>query len=310
MIRTISTMSLLSVLALTGCESSPHREKITLYDVPQLPSYQAGDTYIFDDGSVEKVVSTQGELIHWESHGGAMSFTRHRNFIIPKLQWETHQKRVTNQYSGEKHLLWPLQQGKSAFLSTIVAVQDKPSPGTKSYIHHWRCHVEEAVRIEVAAGRFETQKIECRRTSVMGRWMQTRTWYYAPSVGHYVFQQDEYAPTKYRRHLKRRREMVAAIPSDLHRSGGGNGAEHHFQQSLEAIPSGETSEWTDPHDRHGRKITLLRTFQTVTGRFCRDYRMERRGSSHLQQFQGTACRSDRGRWQIAVARPALPREEM
>jgi hypothetical protein len=286
MYRSVSVAVL--ILLLSGCGSTPQRQAITLGSAPQLPDYRVGDTFIFSDGSVEKVVGIRGERVEWESRGGAFRYTSYRNFIVPKLQWESEERRVTLHYSGDHDLLWPLQQGRSAYLSTIVSVSEQGGMSAKQYLQSWRCQVEGGYRIEVAAGTFDTQRVECQRTTLMGRWMQTRIWYYAPAVGHYVLREDEYAPTNSRRHIERRKEQ-------------------HFQQAMEQLRSGEESEWRDEADRYSRKIRLLRSFRTAAGQYCRDYQMARRDDGRMQHYQGSACRGGDGQWRIAIARPGAGR---
>ncbi len=292
------------LLLLQGCGADAALKPTQLVVHSELPRYQVGDTFIFSDSSVEKVAAVRGERVEWEARGGAFHYTTYRNFILPKLQWETETRRAVVQYSGAQDLLWPLQQGASEYFSTIVAVSEKPATSAKRYMQSWRCKVGGAYRIEVAAGSFDTQQVECDRTTLMGRWMQTRTWYYAPAVGHYVLQLDEYAPTNYRRHIKKRRELVALIPSDQHLTTTGAGSpEQHFQQSLETLQAGERSEWRDERDRHSREVVLNRTFRTTAGGYCREYQMKRRDDGRIQQYQGTACRDEDGYWRVAIARP-------
>ncbi len=294
---------LLIGVVLSGCGTTPGKRPVNFEVVSQLPQYRVGDTFIFDDGNVEKVVAIRGEKVDWESRGGNFRYTTYRNFVVPKLQWETEKKRVTLQYSQDRDILWPLQEGGSAYLSTIISVHDRINQGSKSYIQSWRCGVEGSYRIEVAAGTFDTRKVECQRSTLTGKWMQTRIWYYAPSVGHYVLREDEYAPTSSRRHIERRRELMAVIPSDQQFASGPNSPELHFQQTLESFRSGEESEWRDEQDRYSRRIRMMRSFRTTEGHYCREYQMKRRDDGRFQDYQGTACRGEDGRWRIAVARP-------
>ncbi|MBT4330096.1 MAG: hypothetical protein HOD58_09245 [Gammaproteobacteria bacterium] len=299
---------LLMTPLLSGCGSTPELKPTTLATAAVLPQYRAGDTFLFSDGSVEKVTAVRGDKVDWESRGGAFRYTTYRNFILPKQQWETDKKRVTVQYSGDRNLFWPLRKGQSEYLSTVVSVNEKPGLSSKSYIQSWRCQVGGSYRVEVAAGSFDTQRIECDRSTLMGRWMQTRIWYYAPEVGHYVLQEDEYAPTSIRRHTERRKELVALMPSDLHLSAGGiDSPEHHFQQALETLRSGEQSEWRDSEDRYARTVLLKRSFRTQQGQYCREYVMKRRDDGRIQHYQGSACRGEAGVWRIAVARPGQQR---
>jgi len=298
-------MLLLSIFILSGCVSTPpmpEMKKGYLTQPATLPQYRAGDTFIFSDGSVEKVIAVRGEKVDWESRGGAFRYTTYRNFILPKQQWETETKEVVVQYSGERNILWPLKSGESEYFPTTVVVNDKVNFSKKSYLQSWRCQVGGIYKITLKAGIFDVQKIECDRNTLMGRWMQTRSWFYAPALGHYVLRLDEYAPTSSRRHIQRNKELVAYIPSDQHIDyAEGVSPESHFQHSLESLPSGESSEWRDESDRYARTITMLRTFRADGGRYCREYRMVRRDDGRIQSYLGRSCRGEEGRWHIAVA---------
>ena len=295
---------LLSLLLLGGCVSNPSYPPGRLSGPVTLPQYHVGDTFLFSDGTIEKVVAVYGDRVDWESRGGDFRYSTYSNFILPKRSWETQKRKVTVQYNSDPKRYWPLQEGESGYLSTIVAVSNSPYSNAKSYLQSWRCAVGGIYQLVVAAGQFDAQKIECRRTTLMGRWMQTRTWYYAPAVGHYILQQDEYAPTSSRTHTKRHRELLAVIPSDVQLTTRGESSpEHHFQKVLDTVESGESSEWRDESDRYSRTITLLRSFKTADSRYCREYQLLRRDDGRTMEYQGTACRGEDRRWRVAVARP-------
>jgi len=297
---------LFPLFLLSGCVTSPSYQPGQLSRPAEMPDYRTGDTFLFSDGRVEKVMAVFGDRIDWESRGGDFRYSTYPNFILPKRSWETEKKQVNVEYSGDKGLLWPLQSGDSAYVSTVVTVTSKPSMGSKSYLQSWRCETGDVYQIHVAAGDFDAQKIQCQRYTLMGRWMQTRTWYYAPAVGHYVLQQDEYAPTSSRRHTQRSRELVAVIPSEQHLlTTEGQSAGDHFQQTMETLVAGESSEWRDEGDRYSRTVTPLRSFRTPDQRYCREYQTVRRDDGRIQHYRGTACRSEDGAWRIAVARPEV-----
>ncbi len=292
-------------LFLAGCAvTTPEYPAGRLSEKPGMPGYQIGDTFIFSDGTVEKVVALHGDRIDWESRGGSFRYSTYPNFILPKRSWETERRKVVVEYSGDTGLLWPLQEGQSGYVPTIVTVMNKPHLGAKNYLQSWYCHTGGIYKITVAAGTFDAQKIECQRFTLMQRWMQTRTWYYAPSIGHYVLQQDEYAPTSSRTHIERERTLVALIPADTHlETENGITAEGHFQQVMETLHSGESSEWKDQSDHYSRVIEVQRSFRTSDQRYCREYQMRRRDDGQIRQYRGTACRGEDGAWRVAVAHP-------
>ena len=77
-----------------------------------LPSYRAGDTFIFSDGRVETALRTDGRDVIWRSGNGSR-FTRPRNFVIPAVQWETSRTRGRRVVRGDHEKLWPLSERRA-----------------------------------------------------------------------------------------------------------------------------------------------------------------------------------------------------
>src|SRR6056297_2608486 len=70
------------------------------------------------------------------------------------------------------------------------------------------------------------------------------------------------------------------------------------QDSLEYAPSKETTTWNNPDSGNSGAMTPLRTYQTETGRYCREYRQTVYIGGQQQEAYGTACRQPDGTWQI------------
>ena len=70
------------------------------------------------------------------------------------------------------------------------------------------------------------------------------------------------------------------------------------QTSLERVPSGQSSTWRNPDNGHSGTFTPTRTFQTTSGRHCREFQQTVNVAGENQRAFGTACRQPDGSWRI------------
>jgi len=70
------------------------------------------------------------------------------------------------------------------------------------------------------------------------------------------------------------------------------------QQTLETLPSNQTSTWVNPDTGNRGAVTPTRTYQAPDGRYCREYQQTVIVGGQQQQAYGTACRQPDGSWQI------------
>ncbi len=75
-------------------------------------------------------------------------------------------------------------------------------------------------------------------------------------------------------------------------------AERNAQQTLEYQPVGTTSSWVNPDSGHSGTFTPTATYQSETGRYCREYQQTVTVGGELQSAYGTACREPDGSWEI------------
>lgn len=151
----------------------------------ELPSYRAGDTFIFSDGRVETALRTDGRDVIWRSGNGSR-FTRPRNFVIPAVQWETSRTRGRRVVRGDHDKLWPLGERRSTRFRTIAEVRSESEP-LRRIAELWNCRPEGTERLALKAGTFETRKITCDRYSPANMRVQRRViWFYSAEIGHYV----------------------------------------------------------------------------------------------------------------------------
>src|SRR5262249_36109795 len=95
---------------------------------------------------------------------------------------------------------WPLRVGATAAYTVRTAPADQGQ--------HWQCVVEGREQAMVAAGTFDSYKIVCRRDDDPQGAAGSRTWYYAPAIGHYV----RYVDTA---NEARSRDLVSVSPGEL-----------------------------------------------------------------------------------------------
>ncbi len=70
------------------------------------------------------------------------------------------------------------------------------------------------------------------------------------------------------------------------------------QYSLEHKPAGSTSTWVNPDNGHSGTVTPRRSFESRSGRYCREYQTTVTIDGRTQSAFGAACRERDGSWQI------------
>lgn len=150
-----------------------------------LPDYRVGDTFIYSDRRVETAERIEARDVVWRA-GNGQRFTRPRNFVVPAVQWSTSRTRGRRVVRGEHEKLWPLEAGRTVRFRSMAEVRSDTEP-LRRIPELWTCTAAGTQRIEVPAGRFDTQQIRCDRYSPDTMRVQRRViWYYSPEVGHYV----------------------------------------------------------------------------------------------------------------------------
>jgi surface antigen len=69
-------------------------------------------------------------------------------------------------------------------------------------------------------------------------------------------------------------------------------------QALESVPSGQSVTWRNPDSGNTGVVTPVRTYQTATGQYCREYTQTINIGGERHQSYGTACRQPDGSWRI------------
>jgi hypothetical protein len=154
-----------------------------------LPQYELSDTFIYDNGRVEQLVSMSGDELTWSAFEGRQ-YVRDRNFVLPLLHWETGESKGSRRVSSEAGSLWPLAPGKVARFRVLTDVTVQVKEGShrrRRRAELWSCRVLPAAVITVPAGQFDALEIRCEQfSSRTMRIISEERWYYAEEVGHYI----------------------------------------------------------------------------------------------------------------------------
>ncbi len=70
------------------------------------------------------------------------------------------------------------------------------------------------------------------------------------------------------------------------------------QKALETAPTGEPVAWRNPDNEHSGTVTPVKTYQTASGTYCREYQQTVLINGKQEKASGTACRQPDGSWRI------------
>jgi len=185
--------------------ATTHGGKIYAAD---LPNYQVGETFIFSNKRVERVEKNEGDLITFTTRKGRQ-YVRHRNIVLPIIEWQLAGKTGRRTIHGNADELWPLRVGKSASFRILKNIQDDEKQREVRRVELWHCHVADQENIRVIAGEFSSYRIVCDHYSKQSmRILRRYTWHYASAVGHYVRREVNNFFTGNSDHF----ELVATLP--------------------------------------------------------------------------------------------------
>lgn len=282
--------------------ATPAREQY----VP-LPEYEEGEVYVYSDGSWEQVVAANHERVEWQNHYGNRS-VGFPDFTYKRNEWQTSTRAGVRRFTQTSYLfdeptttLWPLttesktrydEKGKWIGKDGIERVYDS----------FWRCDVEGQERVQVAAGEFDTWRICCSRyrdsySFPKSRAREYKTWYYAPSVEHWVLM------TRDNRGLRpdTRKELVAIIP-DLQKITRSPQAlvqvQQQFQEVLETTAENQSDLWIAAAGDTVVTMTPGPVFAGENGVICRQYTQEVEAAEMSKRYPGIGCRTPDGTWYI------------
>lgn len=70
------------------------------------------------------------------------------------------------------------------------------------------------------------------------------------------------------------------------------------QAVLERYPSGTVGVWIEPETDTTGSITTIRTYQSVSGNYCREFLSELERANRKFSEEAVGCRGDDGVWEI------------
>ena len=152
----------------------------------RLPTYRVGDAYTFGNPPVRwEVVSIDGDRVTWRSENDDEQVTGF-NPLLPAREWRSN--RLGEGYRIISHVkghLFPMKVGsRTAFKATVST--DRPP---YSWAYNWTCEVTDLRTVDGPKGAVDAFKVDCGRERP-----DEITFYYAPSVGHYVTKESRSVP--------------------------------------------------------------------------------------------------------------------
>ena len=275
---------------LAASSSTPTRHGI---DRAVGPLYEPGDTYIYTDGQIETVLSMSENHVQWRDAKG-QHWSSGRDFTVPTLQPNGGAQIVLHQ-----PLAWPLRVGNRASYTVPTARVQKLTMDFKD-LEHWQCTVESRQQISVPAGIFDTDKIVCRLDDASAHTIQSRAWYYAPAIGHYVRYIDNAALPANGVTGTRSRDLVAVSPGTIGwPSEARIGLEWALSHSLEAGPHGRPVPWQSSAVAARFIIEAGEQLEGQHPGQCRRFSQTRvEADATKRLFPGVACRSEGGEWRL------------
>lgn len=261
----------------------------------RLPVYERGSTFVYSDGSVERVIAVKGSAVRWAGHDGT-HFTADRNFLLPWSYWQTSAERGTTTLAGEPGSFWPLLGEQEIRYSVQVAVQNRAdTTKVEQSTESWRCRLIGDDRLRVMAGTFETVVVGCDRHGGRDNQATRRVWHFAPDLGHYVRRDDVFDNPA----LDRTSELVAIQPAAPGWPPIARAAlDRAVQQALEAAPDGAREDWSSSGVETRVTIQPAARFRRADGTSCRSYLQIWSGPEGNRHYPGSACLGKSGRWQI------------
>jgi len=287
-----------------GCSTAPQPAAPNTVSA-SLPSYEAGTTYVYSNGSWETVAAISPQLVTWQDHRGNV-YNRYPDFTYRSVHWKTRTREGSRRFGTFSYYfvkgnnsLWPLKKGNLSSFKELVT-SSKIGGSEKSYEVNWTCEVTGTERVTVMAGEFDTWKIACKRYNNFqdpskARVREIRTWYYSPDIKHYVLTQRQYTSRK----AARRLELLAVLPSQNRLSGVTRFQMNQaFQVALENNKSGESAAWSIPDTSWSGQITPTRTFRLADGRYSRRYIQKVNHPDGQRTYPGLAVRNSSGMWVV------------
>lgn len=271
-----------------------------------VPQYKVGTKFVYSNGTWETVAEVNDDQVVWINHRNDESVGS-PDFTYKRSQWKTRDRQGMRGFNQAEFLLgettttlWPLKKGNKTRFEEYGTWYTE-SGEERNYDNYWSCEVLGTERVSVVAGDFDTWKITCKRYPnkyrTTSRTREYRTWYYAPSINHWVLEERDYNGSR----ENRRTELAAVLP-DLHNYTPDEedivSLRKQFQNTLESNKKEDSTIWKKAQNQLMVSMTPKSTFRDVNGDICRQYRQVIVQTEFAYEYPGIACRSDEGRWRV------------
>ncbi|MES9961932.1 MAG: hypothetical protein ABW116_00170 [Candidatus Sedimenticola sp. 20ELBAFRAG] len=260
-----------ALLLLSGCNSLPFSQgpaKSPDLAPASLPEYIPGEYFVFNNETVHTVSEREKELVVWKTNTG-LTKTALTNFLIPDLAWQSKSRSSKGSTTAPHNALWPLKTGNRASVPFQQTITKSDDSAPTEITRNWKCEVEGTERTSIQAGTFDTYRISCLRNSPSsGRFRARKTYYYAPSVGHYILVEEQH---KYRGN-KRKELSAYGFNTTYLSSRDERDLKRLLQKTLDKNPDGKAGSWTSRNGLVTAMLVPVSSYRSPTGQSCRKYR--------------------------------------
>ena len=271
-----------------------------------LPQYTVGAKYVYSDGTWETVTHVGPNGVTWINHQRNIS-TGLPDFTYKRSKWRTRTRYGFREFQQTQFLLseptttlWPLTPGNKTRYDEYGRWYGENGIA-RTYESFWKCEVGGTEKVSVPAGDFDTWKITCKRYPnrfrATSKTREIRSWYYAPSLNHWVLEVRDY--NGYREN--RRKELVAVLPDPqafTTQITDTSLIQKQFQNTLESNENGDTNIWDNFQEQLVIGITPQKTFKHGNGTICRQYQQVIAKEGIPYEYPGIACKNSNGRWVV------------
>jgi surface antigen len=293
--------SLFILFTVSGCvTNSKVVSKDKVYLPPaSLPQWGVGDIITYSNGRSEKVTKVDINKVYWKKTKTTKFETR-KNFIEPELHYESKTKirdKKVISFGGSKHpdALWPLKIDNSVsfYYNQSFTNLKHDTPFIANRMKQIVCRVDDTASVQVLAGRFDTYVIKCHKVTSKQNEGTKYTYYYAPSLGHWVLKLTQTTKGKrYEKELMRLDRGLRWLNKDQRRS-----LRKVLQDTMESNLTNQKSIWKSKDKKTIVEIYSTRTIRLETGVFCRNY-IQVEKSSNEARSAGLLCRNKDKQWKI------------
>lgn len=266
-----------------------------------LPAFAVGDSFIFDDGTIARVVAVTADQVHWQGSDGA-AFVTSRDVLLPAVSWQDRDRTVQRDVKPADGL-FPLRVGSEASFDVVQRARALPDGPEATTREAWRCSVPDAAWVRTGAGWFDTARVVCDIADQTAGTRMERTFYYAPTIGFYVRREERRTDNS-----GGRSDTTAQLTdyslgepplSDdaLSRRAAG------LQQALQD-PKGAPLSWADANGEAEGVITPEGLETAPDGQTCRAFGELIEANARRYRLSGKACSGAGAVWQVVALSPA------